>query len=108
MVETGSGKPGKRTAGWQKGASGVAALEIQWRSGADGRPGASAVLWSTDWPIHSLRHACATHLLEAGVDIHTIQRLLGHGHVGTTMRYVHLARSHLAGTTSPLELLTPN
>lgn len=57
--------------------------------------------------IHSLRHAFATHLLEAGVDLHTIQRLLGHGHVGTTMRYFHLARSHLTGTTSPLELLTP-
>lgn len=56
--------------------------------------------------IHSLRHAFATHLLEAGVDIHTIQRLLGHGHVGTTMRYFHLAQSHLTGTTSPLELLS--
>jgi len=58
--------------------------------------------------IHSLRHAFATHLLEAGVDIHTIQRLLGHGNVSTTMRYFHLAQSHLTGTTSPLELLTPN
>lgn len=57
--------------------------------------------------IHTLRHCFATHLLEAGVDIHTIQRLLGHGHVGTTMRYFHLARSHLTGTTSPLELLIP-
>ncbi len=56
--------------------------------------------------IHSLRHAFATHLLEAGVDIHTIQRLLGHGHVGTTMRYFHLAQSRLTGTTSPLELLS--
>jgi site-specific recombinase XerD len=58
--------------------------------------------------IHSLRHAFATHLLEAGVDIHTIQRLLGHGHVSTTMRYFHLARAHLTGTTSPLELLSPD
>lgn len=57
--------------------------------------------------IHSLRHAFATHLLEAGVDIHTIQRLLGHGHVSTTMRYFHLAQSHLTGTPSPLELLDP-
>jgi integrase/recombinase XerD len=57
--------------------------------------------------IHTLRHAFATHLLEAGVDIHTIQRLLGHGHVSTTMRYFHLARTRLTGTTSPLELLTP-
>lgn len=58
--------------------------------------------------IHTLRHCFATHLLEAGVDIHTIQRLLGHGHVGTTMRYFHLARSRLTGTTSPLDLLAPH
>ncbi|HNB47086.1 MAG TPA: site-specific integrase [Burkholderiaceae bacterium] len=58
--------------------------------------------------IHTLRHAFATHLLEAGVDIHTIQRLLGHGHVSTTMRYFHLARSHLTGTASPLDLLDPD
>jgi site-specific recombinase XerD len=58
--------------------------------------------------IHTLRHSFATHLLEAGVDIHTIQRLLGHGHVGTTMRYFHLARSRLTGTASPLDLLGPD
>jgi len=55
--------------------------------------------------IHALRHAFATHMLEAGVDIHTIQRLMGHGHIGSTLRYFHLARKHLAGTPSPLELL---
>ena len=57
--------------------------------------------------IHTLRHSFATHLLEAGVDIHTIQRLLGHGHVSTTMRYFHLAQNKLTGTTSPLDLLPP-
>ena len=55
--------------------------------------------------IHTLRHCFATHLLESGADIHTIQRLLGHGHVSTTMRYFHLAQHKLTGTTSPLELL---
>jgi site-specific recombinase XerD len=55
--------------------------------------------------IHALRHAFATHLLEAGVDVHTIQRLMGHGHIGSTLRYFHLADRHLAATPSPLELL---
>ncbi|MFM7459803.1 MAG: tyrosine-type recombinase/integrase [Burkholderiales bacterium] len=55
--------------------------------------------------IHTLRHCFATHLLEAGVDLPTLQRLLGHGHVTTTMRYLHLARRRVTGTTSPLELL---
>ena len=57
--------------------------------------------------IHTLRHAFATHLIEAGVGLHTVQPLLGHGHISTTMRYLHLARSHLTGTTSPLELIDP-
>src|SRR3970040_347574 len=57
--------------------------------------------------IHSLRHAFATHLIEAGVDLPTVQRLLGHGHIGTTLRYVHLARARVTGTTSPLDLLDP-
>jgi site-specific recombinase XerD len=55
--------------------------------------------------IHGLRHAFATHLLEAGVDVHTIQRLMGHGHISSTLRYFHLARKHLAKTPSPLDLL---
>lgn len=55
--------------------------------------------------IHALRHAFATHLLEAGTDLHTIQRLLGHRHLGTTMRYFHLAQKSLADRPSPLDLL---
>jgi integrase/recombinase XerD len=55
--------------------------------------------------IHALRHAFATHMLEGGVNVHTIQRLMGHRDLSTTTRYFHLARKHLAGTPSPLELL---
>jgi site-specific recombinase XerD len=58
-----------------------------------------------DGGIHALRHAFATHLLEAGVDVPRIQRLMGHGHVSSTLRYFHLADRHLAATPSPLELL---
>jgi integrase/recombinase XerD len=57
--------------------------------------------------IHGLRHAFATHLLEAGVDLYSIGRVLGHNHPSTTARYLHLARSKLSGHTSPLELLDP-
>ncbi len=55
--------------------------------------------------IHALRHAFATHLLEAGTDLHTIQRLLGHRHIRSTMRYLHLARRNITDRTSPLDLL---
>lgn len=58
-----------------------------------------------DCGIHGLRHAFATHLLEAGVDVPTIQHVMGHGHISSTLRYFHLARKHLGAARSPLDLL---
>ena len=55
--------------------------------------------------IHTLRHCFATHLLEAGVDVHTIQRLMGHRSITTTMRYWHLTHASLTAQAARLDLL---
>lgn len=65
-------------------------------------------LGGKDYSAHTLRHSFTMHLLDAGVDIHTIKELLVHNNISTLMVYLHLQQSKRAALISPFDSLENN
>lgn len=53
--------------------------------------------------IHTLRHCFATHLIDAGVDVYTVKRMMGHASLSTTAKYVHVTKEKISKIVSPLD-----
>jgi integrase/recombinase XerD len=62
-------------------------------------------LASKNYTPHTIRHSFATHLIDNGTDLYTIKELLGHNSLQTTMRYLHLSTTRMAGVVNPYDIV---
>jgi site-specific recombinase XerD len=67
---------------------------------------AKAGLADKQYTVHTIRHSFATHLLDHGADLPTLQSLLGHVNITQTMQYLHLSTEHVKEVVNPFDVLT--
>ena len=58
-----------------------------------------------NYTVHTIRHSFATHLVDNGVDLHTVKELMGHSSLQTTMKYLHLTAKRMDGVVNPYDVL---